>query len=89
MRKDVPEVISRVFPWVLWVLWKNKNVFSFEGKVFQVDATVNKIQEVCRHWFEVQQSGASSQEGRRNMNSMGSRWRSPPSRKLKCNVGIA
>lgn len=87
-RKDVPEVISRIFPWV-WLLCKNKNAISFEGKVFTVEDTVNKIKEDARHWFEIHEVDGSSLEERRNRIMNGNLWHAPQSGRFKCNVGIA
>lgn len=88
-RKEVPEDISRLFPWILWLLWKNKNAFAFEGKVFNVDATVIKIQEEARQWFEVNKNITSEHGGRGGRINQVLSWQRPPSDTLKCNVGIA
>ncbi|KAG2332536.1 hypothetical protein Bca52824_003716 [Brassica carinata] len=58
-----------------WVVW--------------LEATVNKIQDDCRHWFEVVQAGENSKVGSRNLHLNGNRWRPPSAGKLKCNLGIA
>ena len=43
--KELPDVLTRIFPWVLWMLWNNKNAFDFEGKKYAVEATVEKIKD--------------------------------------------
>lgn len=63
MRKDIPAVLSRLFPWVLKIIWKNKNTFAFEEKVFDVSDTVNKMHEEARQWFEVNSKETGEQNG--------------------------
>ncbi|CAG7898976.1 unnamed protein product [Brassica rapa] len=50
----VPDEIGRMFPWILWTIWKNKNLFLFEGKEFAVEDTMAKVIEDSSHWFEAQ-----------------------------------
>ena len=37
--------LSRVFPWLLWYLWKNRNGFLFEGKLFEAREVVKKAKD--------------------------------------------
>ena len=88
-RKDIPEALSRCFPWVLWIIWKNKNAFVFEGKVFDFDDTVNKIHEEVRNWFEVTSKETGEKNGRGFRTCRDGKWRAPAAGGFKCNVGIA
>ncbi|CAA7023575.1 unnamed protein product [Microthlaspi erraticum] len=53
-RKDVPEDIRSVPPWVLWVLWKNRNAMVFEGKRFEPHEVVGKAFDDARQWSMAQ-----------------------------------
>lgn len=51
---QIPLQIRRVFPWVLWSLWKNRNKFFFEGKEFDGETSIAKIQQEAEVWFLAQ-----------------------------------
>lgn len=88
-KKEIPEVLSRMFPWILWMLWKNKNAFIFEGKVFEVEATVEKIKEDVRQWFEVHLPTIDNVETCCRRKHVMKKWKSPIDGYLKCNIGVA
>lgn len=54
--RRVPKEVSRMFPWVLWMLWRNKNVFRFEGKEYEPGETVTKCREEARRWFDANEA---------------------------------
>ena len=88
--QDIPEHIRRSFPWILWLLWKNRNGFFFEGKQMVLTDLVLKIKEEASEWFNAQITEtkyASSRTFDRGKTVM--KWRRPPSPWLKCNVGMA
>lgn len=41
----VLSTIKRSFPWLLWNLWKNKNSFCIEGKMYSTIDIVSKVLE--------------------------------------------
>lgn len=43
-----------LYPWVLWILWTNRNKFLFEDKVFSEQSTVLKILQDARAWQAAQ-----------------------------------
>ncbi|CAN6974594.1 unnamed protein product [Brassica rapa subsp. trilocularis] len=86
--KELPDALTRIFPWVLWMLWKNKNAFEFEGKEYAVEATVEKIKDDARQWFEVHLPTVNNEEICRRRNSK-VQWKAPSAGILKCNVGVA
>ncbi|XP_018487613.1 uncharacterized protein LOC108858142 [Raphanus sativus] len=54
IRRDnrVPKSLSCSFPWILWMIWKNKNAFMFEGKEYEAEETVAKCFEDSKRWTE-------------------------------------
>ncbi|KAF3607564.1 hypothetical protein DY000_02046887 [Brassica cretica] len=58
------------------MLWKNKNAFEFEGKEYAVEATVEKIKDDARQWFEVHLPTVNNEETCRRRNSK-VQWKAP------------
>ncbi|KAG7565144.1 Reverse transcriptase domain [Arabidopsis suecica] len=52
--KSWPSIIRKSFPWILWRIWKNRNLLFFEGKSFDARQSVIKIQEDVNEWFSAQ-----------------------------------
>ncbi|XP_013690321.2 uncharacterized protein LOC106394286 [Brassica napus] len=85
----VPKDVSCSFPWILWMLWKNKNTFNFEGKEYEAEDTVTKCREESRRWTEVV-TAAKAETGNRNQRPRdGNVWKVPESERVKCNIGIS
>lgn len=47
----IPLDIRRLFPWLLWFMWKNRNDLFFEGKVYLATEVVIKAREEADQWF--------------------------------------
>lgn len=79
--------IRRSFPWILWQLWKNRNLFFFEEKRFVITETVAKILDDANQWFFAQ-----SLEKRDLLNvpsvplAIKVKWTPPPHDWVKCNL---
>ena len=43
----------KAFPWILWRIWKNRNGFIFEGKIYEAIDMVNKAFDDRRDWFRL------------------------------------
>ncbi|XP_010513760.1 PREDICTED: uncharacterized protein LOC104789816 [Camelina sativa] len=43
--------IRKAFPWILWQLWKNRNLCCIEGKSFSPPETIIKIREDVQEWL--------------------------------------
>ncbi|KAL1219046.1 hypothetical protein V5N11_025694 [Cardamine amara subsp. amara] len=41
----LPQQIKRLFPWILWRIWKNRNFFPFEARAFHPLETQQKIED--------------------------------------------
>lgn len=46
--------IKRRVPWIMWLLWKNRNLLCFEGRQFLASDTISKIKEETALWFLAQ-----------------------------------
>lgn len=52
--KTWPHHLRKSFPWILWRIWKNRNLLFFEGKRFDASQSVAKIREDVGDWFLAQ-----------------------------------
>jgi len=43
--------LSCPFPWIIWRIWKNRNLMFFEGKTFSALETIKKVREDVDDWF--------------------------------------
>lgn len=73
----IPKAVSGVFPWILWMLWKNRNAFAFEGRVFDAETTVAKCVEDSRRWVEMLEASKKDEEGRSRICNVGKVWKAP------------
>ncbi|KAG7576033.1 Ribonuclease H domain [Arabidopsis thaliana x Arabidopsis arenosa] len=80
----------RAIPWILWLLWKNRNNLVFEGMVFLVTDLVNKIKEDAEQWFLAQQI-EKVEESRVSQQAVVAKrlWRPPEKPWLKCNIAFS
>ncbi|KAL1225411.1 putative mitochondrial protein [Cardamine amara subsp. amara] len=81
-----PLEIRRLFPWILWRIWKNRNFFLFEGKLFPQLETQRKIEEDAEEWFFSQEIHQKVETQNERFEIKGSSWLPPPHDWLKCNV---
>ncbi|CAA7041304.1 unnamed protein product [Microthlaspi erraticum] len=82
-RKDVPEDIRSVPPWVLWVLWKNRNAMVFEGKRFEPHEVVGKAFDDARQWSMAQNRVENIIPA---TEPVVMRWSPPETGHFKCNI---
>ncbi|CAA7036814.1 unnamed protein product [Microthlaspi erraticum] len=85
----IPQLLRRRFPWVIWILWKNRNNLAFESKNFNAMVTMEKIIEKVDQWFVAQEVDKVLEDLAPLVNATQvKRWRPPPEPWLKCNIGV-
>lgn len=47
----LPLELRRSYPWIIWMIWKNRNNFFFDEKRFEASEIVEKIREDTSAWF--------------------------------------
>ena len=50
-------ILRSVSPWIIWVLWKNRNYILFEGLGSLLHQLVDKAYEDCHLWIMAQEFG--------------------------------
>ncbi|KAG7557990.1 Reverse transcriptase zinc-binding domain [Arabidopsis suecica] len=86
-----PKDLRNSFPWTLWRIWKNRNLWSIEGKCFTVLESAQKVREDVSEWFDAQKLNEDGvlveQSG--VVRSVRVRWKPPPVEWCKCNIGVS
>ena len=59
--RHVEAINSRVWPRILWFLWKNRNGFLFEGSLFSPSDILLKAHEEAEQWFMAQEVGGEAE----------------------------
>jgi len=84
----VPVQVKRSWPWVLWRLWKNRNLLLFEGISFCPLSSIVKIGDDVQEWFLAQSLiRLVDLEENNRADPCRPRWDPPPIGWVKCNVG--
>ncbi|CAA7052657.1 unnamed protein product [Microthlaspi erraticum] len=79
--------VKKRFPWVLWFIWKNMNLFLFENKSLDARKIMGKIIEEMEFWFLAQEVEERFGDARSEVSgNIIRKWRPPPKPWLKCNV---
>lgn len=87
--KGVPKDLASCFPWILWMIWKNKNSFVFEGKEYDDVATVAKCFEESKQWFTVWEDAKRLEKDMNQRIQAVKSWKPPENGRVKCNVGVS
>ncbi|KAG2302333.1 hypothetical protein Bca4012_060646 [Brassica carinata] len=77
------------FPWVLWHMWKNRNIHCFEHRSTDAVTLITGAMEEASVWLQLHSfipPGAPAVEFKENTSTI---WSKPPSGFVKCNVGSA
>lgn len=79
---------TRIFPWTLWYLWKNRNSLLFEGVMFDSEQVCAKAGEESSLWYAAQNLDSRSMDDHRDQSvHPESGWKRPPLNYVKCNIG--
>lgn len=87
---NIPLSIKRAILWILWMVWKNRNLLFIEGKHFEAIDTIKKVIDNADEWFvaqkvQVEDSVLMNNSPQQNYTN----WKKPPEGWLKCNIGQA
>lgn len=86
--KSVPLETRRLFPWILWRLWKNRNLFVFEAKLFCPLDSVVKIKEDADFWSLSQSVNSECERiESKAITREDIGWKPPSANWFKCNIG--
>lgn len=85
-RNDVLDEAKLAAPWIMWIVWKNRNTLLFEGKNFQPNETVDKAYDDARQWKNAQIQQQDEIEG---IGMSPKLWTKPEEGRFKCNIGFA
>lgn len=79
----------RVWPWILWMLWKSRNEFMCKGSLLDPSTILERALQGAEEWFEAQKIEkfflAELNEKPRHVRA---KWKPPPSGWKMCNVGF-
>lgn len=81
--------VTRVFPWTLWYLWKNRNSLLFEGIIYHGEQVCEKSREAAELWYAAQNLQEDVVEASIGDSRCEDRlWQAPPWSFVKCNIGV-
>ncbi|KAG7543688.1 hypothetical protein ISN45_Aa07g035770, partial [Arabidopsis thaliana x Arabidopsis arenosa] len=87
---SIPLETRRMVPWILWLLWKNRNNLLFEGMVYLVKDLLDKIKASSDEWFHAQEIEIGEEKKEQDvLDGIKRLWRPPPKPWLKCNVAFS
>lgn len=87
---SIPLESRRMVPWILWLLWKNRNNLLFEGMVYLVKDMLDKIKASSDEWFHAQEIEIGEEKKEQDvLDGIKKLWRPPPKPWLKCNVAFS
>lgn len=78
--------IVKLFPWVLWHLWKARNALVFEKTRYDSATIIARAREDAEIWFSVNFSSSSHAMSTRELTNSTS-WKRPEQGTVKCNIG--
>ncbi|KAF2595831.1 hypothetical protein F2Q68_00011199 [Brassica cretica] len=85
--KSVSSCVRQSFPWILWHVWKAKNMFCYERIATEPSVVIRRAMEDAVVWLNLHDAIPRS-EGANVTTGVGSTvWEKRPTSYVKCNVG--
>ncbi|KAF3585754.1 hypothetical protein F2Q69_00026277 [Brassica cretica] len=85
-KRSLNPKIRLAFPWVLWQIWKARNLFCFEQRRFNAEAVIDKAMEEAAVWLHLH-SFIPDDSPEITVEEMASQsWEKPPLGSFKCNM---
>ncbi|XP_056841869.1 uncharacterized protein LOC130495000 [Raphanus sativus] len=86
---NLREEDKRVWPWILWNLWKRRNEMAFEGRCLSAEELVIKAVRDSDEWYVAQETDAEWAKAEKTTGtSLHRKWNPPESDWVMCNVGM-
>lgn len=82
MNPNISSNVSHAFPWILWHIWKTRNMFIFEGRRSDAHTIFIKAQEDAKIWLELNKIETQIQPAQTEI----FHWSRPSPNFIKCNV---
>lgn len=73
-------------PWILWEIWKGRNLFVFERKRTDTTLILSKAQADAGSWLEANQDSLQVHQTRLRLENTQVGWVKPSEEVVKCNV---
>lgn len=80
---------GKAIPWILWQLWKARNVFVFERTRLEPTSVVKKAFDEAEIWFAVNSPGEFNSSRLPAEGNEFRAWLPPALPLLKCNIGCS
>lgn len=81
--------MRRVWPWVLWSIWKSRNDFLFKGRRWEPEEIQEKAKLDAEEWFLAQEVEEDSVKKVTQIERTAKRrWKLPAQGWLTCNIGL-
>ncbi|KAG2303976.1 hypothetical protein Bca52824_032627 [Brassica carinata] len=88
-RRNLRKEDSRVWPWIIWNLWKRRNDMLFEGRCYEPAVLVLKANRDAVEWFMAQDIEEGWKQEEKARQPVHRRNWNPPKKGWKmCNVGV-
>ncbi|KAF8092103.1 hypothetical protein N665_0424s0035 [Sinapis alba] len=86
--RESNQLCYKSFPWILWHLWKARNVLIFEKTRQTPYVILFAALEEAQTWFDANNVVISPNLPQQNIRVSSVSWFPPPTGYVKCNVGI-
>lgn len=87
--KSLQPRIRLAFPWILWHIWKARNILAFEKVHFSAGEILEKALAEAAVWLKLHNAESSTGTALSASSPRQERWIKPPDSFVKCNVGCS